>query len=651
MISKTSQYSHRYFATLFVTGIVVGAVMALPVETVSFTLPRLLVFSCVALTGIWWLLRQEKLPMLDVLRQHRLGQLLAYFAVVLLLSFTWSVMPVISALGAAPRFGGALSYAVYFALALVAINLCGHTRGRDALVLSFIISNGLVAGYGFLQLIGLDPWAALWDADVMLGRAFSVAGQPNALAAFLLLTLPFIEFQACNGRVPPHGRLWFWFLIFLNVLVMMGTASRAGLIGLLINIIVFAIITRRTIRKSIGQTLSSHRGAVILLSFLCITVAIVSFQRRFSAPGETMLRSAQSRIVLWHDALAMIGERPQGYGLETVGVLSPRFRSESFPAVEPVTAVMDRAHSLPLDLLLTLGPLGLISYYALLLGLLAAAWRLRATPGAAAAGLGLLGYSAAMLVGFETVLTQSFFWLLAGLIIGTAWSVDRGQRRMTPTHGIRVLVAILGILCVISAMSSFQWLRSRSHLAQALWMEEIGESGRAYQEYAAAVRTFIYDRETIIRLTEALLRSRENVASPTPTLDAVITSGIDALERLTQKQDAVAILLRGWHAATQGNVELMRREFSEARKLMPHNVDAHRVAAHGFSLVGDSDSTDQALQRLITLLPPAWRLPLTPRGRILWKENPWLAEVRRMETALLQRRLQEVPVWEGSTDR
>ena len=78
----------------------------------------------------------------------------------------------------------------------------------------------------------------------------------------------------------------------------------------------------------------------------------------------------------------------------------------------------------------------------------------------------------------------------------------------------------------------------------------------------------------------------------------------------------------------------MREALSEARKRIPNSIDAHRVALHAFILVGDEPAASEALNRLISLLPEAWRNPQSLAGRILWKENPWLVEIQALEQAL-----------------
>jgi len=634
MKAKESQRSHELFGLFFLIGITMGSAAVVPLNNVGFGLPKLLIFAATATVGAVWLLWQDKLPMLEVVRRHRLGQFWGYFIAIILLSFSWAAMPIISALGAAPRFGGALTYVVCFTIAACAINLCQFPRSRAYIIGAIVLSNAVVVGYGFLQLVQLDPLSAWWNTDMFIGRVFSFAGQPNVLASFIVLTLPFVEFPALNARLSRAERTVCALLTLLNIAVLLGTASRAGILGLLVNVAVLGLATRATMRKRLRQSNQQQQLTLLFLGLAFIAGAITVFTHRWTV--EAPLRSIESRVLVWGDALRMIADRPQGYGLDAVGVISPEFSSAGLHTVEPLTAVVDRAHALPLDLWLTLGPLGFLSYYAFLLALLAAAWRLRHTSGSATAGgLGLLSYSIMMLFGFETVLTQLFFWLIAGLIMGITWHLARGNKKTTPTRGIQAGAIILGALSLATVITSTLWLRSRSYMARAELLAGSGQQEFIFDAYAKAARAFVYDRETIASLTEHLLQTRETSSAPqSAALDNAIERSLEALDRLTNGYDATVPLLRGWHAATQQNAAAMREALSEARKRIPNSIDAHRVALHAFILVGDEPAASEALNRLISLLPEAWRNPQSLAGRILWKENPWLVEIQALEQAL-----------------
>ncbi|MFH0851277.1 MAG: hypothetical protein V1876_00830, partial [Candidatus Peregrinibacteria bacterium] len=218
-------------AAWFSLALVLVAVIFLPLGTASFVLPKVFFLALAALLGALAALRDPERDALAILLTTWTGR--AFLALIFVTAFSplWSIAPLQSIVGASPRFLGVLVQLSSFAIALAGIVLVQREGGRRWLLRSLLLANVLVTLYGFLQLIGLDPFAVLWQqGERFLGRVFSTIGQPTMLGNFLILTLPFIILES---RKKSAGWRWFWMiLILLNLAVLLGTASRGALLGL-----------------------------------------------------------------------------------------------------------------------------------------------------------------------------------------------------------------------------------------------------------------------------------------------------------------------------------------------------------------------------------------------------------------------------------
>jgi len=167
----------RWLLLLFGAGLVLASWLVVPLPSLAFGLPKILILGFVTL--IFWA-----------------GWCLLLFAVVVPLSLLWSVAPLLSFFGSAPRYEGVLTHMLYVTIALLAMLGATTEEGRRILVKTIVIANVGIVAYGVLQVVSLDPLAFLWGSDVFLGRTFSLIGQPNTL---------FPSSFSLHGSVPGGG--------------------------------------------------------------------------------------------------------------------------------------------------------------------------------------------------------------------------------------------------------------------------------------------------------------------------------------------------------------------------------------------------------------------------------------------------------------
>ena len=601
-------------------GIPLGTFLILPSLGAGWVLPKLLVFAFVAcLTGILLILRRGRLllPFFGISGWF----LLAYIGVVML-SPLWAISPVQSILGASPRFLGVFTHIILFTVGYVAFLLSAGLRGKKVVLIAILLSHAGVVLYGFLQVVSLDPFGEIWAPGAFLGRPFSTLGQPNALGSFLLLTTPLVFLCALQSR--GMHRWWKGALVVAGLLLLLMTASRAAYLGLVAMVLLAFAFRWRTWSRGTTRNQRLLVG-IVVISFLMI--GGLSLRERFLHPTEAG-RSASVRLLVWSSIPSMLRERPWGYGLESMGLVFPRFFRPEIYGYEKLTAGVDRAHSLPLDLLVTLGPAGFFAFFGFLLSLFSLAFRHRRDDGVLLCLLALISYTASLLFGFETVVTGVFFWMSVGFLGALLREQEGGTTRTLSDRASLFLAIAITAVTAVSLVFNAGWMRARLTMREAELKFREGKRMEAMQGYLRAREYFPFDREILVQGAETALFAMEGTvdAELRSSLQSVARGMVDASMRLSRNRDGMVFLLRAWLSALEGEEERMEEDIAQARALLPMSMTTHRIAAHSYGILGMRTEEEREKRELQNLLPPWWRDRSSAEGRILWKENPWLSD-------------------------
>lgn len=622
MFNKTSQIRHSWLLIVLFSGLALGSVAFFPMSGMSFALPKLFVFAVTATIGTCWFALSSDIQAMRIFTRTVTGRFLLGFFVIVLLSLAWSVSPMLSFLGTPPRLEGILTHVIWFAFVLIGIGIAQSKQGEKGLLQTIIVSNLLLILYGFFQFLSLDPFRGIWAEGTFLGRTFSLAGQPNVLGAFIVLTFPIILFSALSKKEGKEERHFLILLCALNLIVLITTVSRSSLLGLggaILFLLAFAPGVLHACKKVKGWTML----LLGLVLFVLLFTIFIAFSQRFSL--ETQDRSMRARSIIWSDTISIILDHPQGIGLETMGIVYPQYKSARLLEVESLQTNIDRAHSKPLDILVSLGPLGLLAYYGFLISLLIfSAKQKKSYEYISALGAGIFGYSVALLFGFEHVLTSAFFWIIVGWILGVSW---RSKKRKAATYVLtmRSIVILLSFACACSAIVFALWSLQRLQMYQAEQFFLKGATILSLGKYEDAANAFPFDRTLLVRSAETALFAAEQERIDRGVFLAIAGEKLSDLATLTQEQDGMIWLLLSWRVALIADVPLLKELAKEAQERMPYTVDTYRILTHSFQLVGDTLAAGKTKQSLRDILPDFWQ-DKEGRARILWKENPWLQE-------------------------
>lgn len=264
------------------------------------------------------------------------------FALVYLVSIVMSVRP-------AASFGAGLVMGLFILFAIVLQNAVNTEKQFNAVIYGMIIAGVIVCAYGFYQyvfnIVGTTAW---WDEDKFTSismRVYSTLGNPNVLAEYLLLIIPFSA-AAFFTQKSHAGR---WLVLFAGgamVLCMVLTMSRGGWLGLLVAAALFLVLLDR-------RFIILGMVGLIALYFV-LPDSIIS---RFASIGDMSDTSTSYRVSIWMGALLMLKD----YWYCGIGPGAAAFNGV-YPIYSYNAASAQHAHNLYLQITCDTGVSGIVVF-------------------------------------------------------------------------------------------------------------------------------------------------------------------------------------------------------------------------------------------------------------------------------------------------
>ena len=375
---------------------------------------------------------------------------LAAFVVLILVALAVSTDRRQSLFGEVLQHQGVLTTLLYLGSFYAARSLVSELIRMRLLLAAVAIGATIVSGYAIVQKLGLDP---IWDGQLPAGRVFSSIGQPNALAAYLVLAIPITAALALtSARVL---RLAALAAVAAMVGALVLTSSRGGYLGLGLAMLVFTYGVRDRIRLPRG-VLRVSVGAGIAVLVLVVAV-IAPFRSATTGLGDGASRvsaldendSVDDHLDVWRVAIEIVGHHPfVGTGPETFPDQFPRYG----PGVLPAATVryfeqfrVESPHNQVLAIASGAGIPAAVAYLAVMVGLARVLWRRanRCTdPTERVAIVAVIAAGAGHLVSdsfMSAEVTGSWlFWTVAGGGIGIA-TIGTRPTRAAPCPSLGVV--------------------------------------------------------------------------------------------------------------------------------------------------------------------------------------------------------------------
>ncbi|MGC9049107.1 MAG: O-antigen ligase family protein [Patescibacteria group bacterium] len=400
------------------------------------------------------------------------------FIIILGLSTIFSQVPWFSFWGSWERRMGYLAWLHFFAFGSILFLNLKSQKQIQRITITIVITSAIVVTYGFIQLLGLEPFE--WSEEAFYThRVYSTIGQPNFLGSWLLLIIPLIFYGLIKFKN---------FLVkFLMVLLLIAalacfvlTQSRGGWIGFVVAIfffftILFWLKNKKKIVLVILLLVLLGLSLIIYLNFhpLKINPTDHPLVIRLKTFSDVKV-FGKYRLIHWQAAFDIIKNRPLtriliGSGMGSQRFNLPKYYRPEFAIYEAPNIYLDYVHNDILDTLLTSGVLGLVSYLGLIIiSFYLGFKKIRKNIFGLFLLTGLIGYLISLQFSFHIMSTLPYFWLYLGLIFWIHQQKDNEEKKEQNNKIFKIISIILIILITIFTI---WWFNLRLYLASHYLLE------------------------------------------------------------------------------------------------------------------------------------------------------------------------------------
>lgn len=423
---------------------------------------KILVLSLLLLSVIKFCFYNDLFPV-SFIKNHAIKKVflvIGFYVFVLALMTFFSLDINISFWGSYTWQQGFITH-VFYILFFILLFLNIKDRSQiDRIIRTIIFSSIIVCAYGAVQFMGWD----IMNWNEKSSRITSTFGQPNILAAFMLMVIPFSVFLLLKNK-NKILKIFYFLLLILQILVLLYTYSFSGILGLMAEVIIgiFLWFIYRGFSSFVFGKIFFYRSLALLLLMILVFVfydfgpLVRKFQVSIAVGGG----SVASRINFGKASIDAIKERPfMGYGLETQSDVLLAYYQKDWAVYGDVNSHPARAHNLFFDLLLQGGLIYLIAYL-LLLYLFAEMMMKSIRRGDFvllnySIFIALSGYLTILFFQFQVLSTEVYFWLFLALIFRIYVGFDKEDdiiyNRYTKYKIIKILFVLIVFLSVLFSM-------------------------------------------------------------------------------------------------------------------------------------------------------------------------------------------------------
>ncbi|MFH0820124.1 MAG: O-antigen ligase family protein [bacterium] len=302
-------------------------------------------------------------------------------------------------------------------------------------------------------------------------RLFSTIGNAGALASFLLLgtfialALFLSKKSRRSPRVEAGWRIFYATAILLNTFIIFNSQTRSTILALFVAFFVLIIgLIFFSPKKEIKLTL-------IILILLMIGVSFLIYLNRETPlvkNNQVLQRlvttkltepAIEDRVFAWAAGLRGFADRPiLGWGWENFNYAFNQYFPPQIYRDSGSTLYFDRAHNILIELLVTTGPLGLLSYLAIIIFAFYALLKEKKIFSQIMA-LGLLAYFLNNLFSFDWLISWLLFFLLlayANFLLLKPTLVNEKEKELSPFiySTIPILILIIGFFLNVKPLEA-----------------------------------------------------------------------------------------------------------------------------------------------------------------------------------------------------
>lgn len=363
-----------------------------------------------------------------------------------LLSTLFAVDPLLSFFGSYRRAYGALTRLSFPLLFLILSARLATAERARRLVLAMLAGSGAIVVLGLLQAAGVDPFGMVTDAP---SPVLATLGRPNFVGSYLALLLPLtLAMTMGASQRLERGAYALLFLGQLGVIAL--TLARGAWLAAAGGLVIYGFV-RQWPRLALRQRLAV---AAVGLCALFVGLGVSAYALTAAQTG-----SIAARRTIWSAVWALVRERPWfGHGPDALELVFHRVYPPQLVYYHGRDVLVDRAHDLVLDTLVTQGIMGLLAWGMFLGGFLAYGLSSAVRQGGkldegersllAACLAGVMANGIGNLVSFDVIATAMATWVL--MAMGVSLALRRRDAAPLIAPG-RVVLSLgrLGLVAVV----------------------------------------------------------------------------------------------------------------------------------------------------------------------------------------------------------
>jgi len=529
------------------------------------------------------------------------------------ISTIFSKHPPTSFFGYYTRFnGGLLSIFCYAILTFICMQEFKSEEIKK--ILSTLLGSAtIVATYGILQRFGIDR--NYW-VEHSWKRVFSTLGQPNWLASFLILTIPYTFIETITNillflkRKTPKElilSILFTFSTIVQILALIFTKSASGYLAFFIIMIVSLVYIFIFFKPK------RYKKIITITSFVTIISSFFIILSFYPSIPKNLLdlfwykETNQIRLIVWKGTAKLISSKPiLGYGLETFPYTFLSFRPTEFNRTSEWNFLMNKPHNEYLEILSETGIVGLIIYAIWTLGIFSWVYKnrnkIKNKKIIFALLSGYLGLLASLFFGFHVVLTNLLFFLVPIFIVHLSeikysthvFSFKLSLKKQSITIALLTTCYLLLATGVVKMFVAnvFYTHGTLSSVDQAVTLvpyENTYRRNLAYNYAISATKNNNYEKVAVHHINEALLKNPYDFL----TLETLTKTYLELTSRdMKYLDDAASLSYRqttlsptdpevfytyGLLLMTKGNNEEAQKSFQKALELKPDYEKAREM--------------------------------------------------------------------------
>jgi len=343
------------------------------------------------------------------------------------ISTYYSIDPHTSFFGYYSRLNGGLLSLICYLILYFILSVYIDSDFKNKIINFSLFSAFLVSIYAIAEAFGIDK--NLWVQDVQ-SRVFSTFGQPNWLAAYLCILVPFSIFKFFNSKTLLH-KSYFLILTSSFYISILFTKSKSGIIACLIS---FALYFTIYFFQNLKNKSSIKKLSIFALIFILLTLAINNPIKDYLFPQKSNISitpnpesskilitsSGDIRKIVWIGAIDLWKKFPIfGTGVETFAYSYYWTRPVEHNLTSEWDFLYNKAHNEYINYLATTGAVGFLTYCFFIISVLfflikkssSTTYDLQPTLICSFVSILITNFA-----GFSVVITSLFFFLLPALL-------------------------------------------------------------------------------------------------------------------------------------------------------------------------------------------------------------------------------------------